>query len=182
MIGAAQKAEIWDSRQVDASVGFQSDDETAGEDVSLQVGLGLLLLLESSAYARMLDEDPWEFSVEWPELRRLGLNCNEGRWLIHRGLVGHAREVTTLEDPRRRFVASTNLSLSERTCLILTEKGHAMARQIAESSDADIDNVAGTPVAMHLGRLGRPNGDGAASLQSPTWDLRGGNCEWVPAL
>ena len=170
MVAASQKMEVWDPRQVDALVGLQSDDGMAGEDMSLQVGLGLLLLLESSAYARMLDEDPWEFSVEWPELRRLGLNCNEGRWLIHQGLVGHAREVTTLEDSRRRFVASTNLSLSERTCLILTEEGHALARRIAESSDAEIDSVAGTPVAVHLGRLGRRNGDGAAALQLPTWD------------
>ena len=83
MIGAAEKAEVWDPCQPDASVGLQSGGCMVDDEVSLQLGLGLLLLLESSAYARMLDEDPWEFSVEWPELQRHGAELHRGRWLIH---------------------------------------------------------------------------------------------------
>jgi hypothetical protein len=170
MVGTAQRTEFWDpGRHVDASVRVESDGRIADDDVSLRLGLGLLLLLESSAYARMLDEDPWEFSVEWPELQRVGVNGSEGRWLIHRGLVGHAYEVTSLEDRRRRFVASQNLGLSRRSCLVLTEAGHALARRVAEWSDADLIPVADSRVAMRLGYIGRP--DGAAMLrQPPTWD------------
>ncbi len=146
------------------------DARTADDDeVSLQLGLGLLLLLESSAYARMLDEDPWQFSVEWRELRRVGVNGSEGRWLIHSGLVGHAYEVTSPGDPRRQFVASRNLSLSDRSCLVLTEKGHALARRVAEWSDADIIPMIDRHAAARFGRTWQPNA--AATLrQSPTWD------------
>ena len=127
MIGVAEKAEVWDPCQPDESVGLRSGGCMVDDELSLQLGLGLLMLLESSAYARILDEDPWEFSVEWPELQRIGLSCTEGRWLIHGGLVDHAHEVTSLEDRRRRFVVSPNLSLSRQSCLVLTEEGHTLA-------------------------------------------------------
>ncbi len=94
---------------------------------------GLLLLAESSAYAHQLNEDPWEFSVEWPELRRLGLTCNDGRWLIRRGLVRHAREVTRLDDAKRTFVRAPSLGLSEQVCFVLTEAGRVLSAHIAKS-------------------------------------------------
>jgi hypothetical protein len=141
----------------------------AGE-VSRQLGCGLQLLLESSVYANSLDEDPWEFSVEWPELQRLGLNCNDGRWLIHKHLVLHAREVTSVEDERRRFVPSANLSLSDHTCLILTENGCELARRIAESHDLGSSHAVAEPPSVHLSRVASTNGSGAAQLQQPKWD------------
>jgi hypothetical protein len=140
-----------------------------GEELSLRLGLGLLFLLESSAYARMLDEDPWEFSLEWPELQRAGISCSEGRWLIHRGFVAHAYEVTSFEDQRRRFVASPNLSLSRRSCLVLTEAGQALARRVAQWSDDDVASVLGGSAATRFGRIARPSG-AATAPQSPTWD------------
>jgi hypothetical protein len=63
-----------------------------------RVGSGLKLLLDSFAYARKLAEDPWEFSVEWPELQRLGFTCNDSRWLIHKGIVRHGHEITAVGD------------------------------------------------------------------------------------
>ena len=164
MIGAAEKAEVWDPCQPDEPAGFQSSGCVVDDEVSLQLGLGLLMLLESSAYARMLDEDPWEFSIEWPELQRIGLTRTEGRWLIHGGLVEHAHEVTSVEDQRRRFVAAPNLSLSTRSCLILTEEGRTLARRVADTTDDDLTNVAGVPAAIHLVRGRRSEcrrGDGA---------------------
>jgi hypothetical protein len=140
------------------------------DEVPFQLGCGLLLLLESSAYARTLDEDPWEFSVEWPELQRVGLNCNEGRWLIHRGLVRHAREVTAVEDERRRFLPIQNLSLSERTCLVLTEDGYELARRVAELRGADVSYAIAEAASVHLSRLGLPSGAGVAGLPRPKWD------------
>lgn len=121
-------------------------------------------------HARTLGEDRWEFAVEWPELQRLGLTCNDGRWLIHRGFVHHAREVTSVKDERRRFVPISNLSLSERTCLVLTEDGCQLARGITESSCADVSRAMREPAPVHLSRSGRANGVGAAGSQTPKWD------------
>lgn len=102
-------------------------------DVHPRVCSGLLLLAESSAYAHQLNEDPWEFSVEWPELRRLGLTCNDGRWLIRRGFVRHAREVTGVDDAKRTFVRVPSLSLSEEVCFVLTDAGRSLSAHIAKS-------------------------------------------------
>ncbi len=170
MIGVAEKAEVWDPCQPDESVGLRSGGCMVDDEVSLQLGLGLLMLLESSAYARILDEDPWQFSVEWPELQRIGLTCTEGRWLIHSALVDHAHEVTSLEDRRRRFVASPNLSLSRQSCLVLTEEGRTLARRVADTSDDDLTSVAGTPAVVHLVRERRTNAAAATALRSPAWD------------
>jgi hypothetical protein len=170
MIGGALKAEAWELDGSDTADDVPLDGRVTDDgEVSLPLGTGLLLLLESSAYARMLDEDPWQFSLEWPELQRVGVHCSEGRWLIHRGLVGHAREVTSAEDGRRRFVASCNLSLSRRSCLVLTEAGQAVARRVAEWPDAHIVTTVGAREAMQVGQIVSPN-DTAKPRQPPRWD------------
>jgi hypothetical protein len=170
MIGALQKAEIWDPGEAEAPVRLQADGGAVEDDeVSLHLGVGLLLMLESSAYARMLDEDPWEFSVEWPELHRIGISRSDGRWLIHRGLVSHALEVTSLDDRRRRFVASRNSGLSRRSCLVLTEKGRALAHRVAEWPDANVTALADRLSAARRGQVGRTN-IVAMAPQSPMWD------------
>jgi hypothetical protein len=170
MIATTQKTEAWRPYQGGASVGAKSDDRKHDGEVSSQLQCGLLLLLESSAYAHTLAEDAWEFSVEWPELQRLGLNCNEGRWLIHKGLVHHAREVTSVEDERRRFVPSPNLSLSERTCLVLSEGGCELARRLAESRGTDLSYAVSGPTSVHLPHSGLGNGAAAVGSQRPKWD------------
>ncbi len=165
----------WSSRQVEAPSALRGggqrrrDGATGDKEVSLQLGTGLLLLLESSAYARVLDEDPWEFSLEWPELRRVGVSCSEGRWLIRRGLVDHAYEVTSLEDRRRRFLASSNLRLAAQSCLVLTDAGRAMAQRVAEWSDADVACMSQRHFAAQAGPVARHE-VAAATPQSPTWD------------
>lgn len=99
--------------------------------IPARVTAGLLLLLQSATYARDVAEDPWEFSVEWCELRRLGLTANDGRWLIRKGLVQHARETTSSDDAKRNFIGCKSPTLSARICLVLTENGLQTARQIA---------------------------------------------------
>jgi hypothetical protein len=170
MIGTTQKRGTWRAYQVGASVGPPAGVFALDGEVSFQLGRGLGLLLEASEYARKLDEDPWEFSVEWPELQRLGLNCNDGRWMIHKGLVQHAREVTGQEDETRRFVPSLNLSLSERTCLLLTENGCEFARRIADLRGHDGSRVATESATVPVPHSGPPNGEGAVVMRRPKWD------------
>lgn len=170
MVGATQKREVCRPSQVSASVGATSDDLRLDREVLSHLGCGLQLLLDSSAQAHALGEDVWQFSVEWPELQRLGLSCNDSRWLIHKRLVRHAREVTSVEDEKRLFVPSQNLSLSERTCFILTEEGGELARQVLVSRGADVSRAISQLPPVHLSGSGRANGVGAAGPQKPTWD------------
>jgi hypothetical protein len=147
-------------------------------EVLPQLSSGLLLLWKSAKFAKGLVEDPWQFSVEWPELQRAGLSCNEGRWLIHRGLVRQAREVTSLTDERRKFVPYASLSLSQKTCLLLTEEGCRFARRIVESRGALAVYALGTPLpatedrAPAAGVVGDNSeaGRDAWGVLKPKWD------------
>jgi hypothetical protein len=83
----------------------------------------LTVLLEAYQYAQDLNFDPWDFAVELPTLRPLGLTNSDCRWLVGRGWVECGFELTLAGDERRSFRRSTNLKLSKRTCLVLTEAG-----------------------------------------------------------
>ena len=111
--------------------GFDLDGFDLDGAVTGRLSSGLVLLWNSVKFANGLAEDPWQFSVEWPELQRAGLTCYEGRWLIHRGLVLQAHEVTSATDERRKFLPYASLGLSEKTCLLPTERGCRLARRIA---------------------------------------------------
>ena len=111
--------------------------------------------------------------MEWSELRRLGLTCNDVRWLIRQGLVQHAYEVTVSKDDHRRFVPCPSLNLSKRTCLIVTEKGCRMSRQFAEARDVRPAAAACEPAAVSFAAgpaNGNGKGKGAAELLLPRWD------------
>lgn len=139
------------------------------EAMLLHVQPGLQLLWDSCVCARQASAEPWEFSVEWPELRRLGLTCNDVRWLIRQGLVQHAYEVTEAEDNCRKFVPCTSLNLSRRTCLVMTEEGRQVSRPFIEERGV-----------IHPARISRageavvnvkPAHDcGIAGLILPRWD------------
>ncbi len=91
----------------------------------------LVMLLESFNYAHDLQMDPWDFSVEYPNLTQLGLSNNDCRWLLARGLVEHAQEITSCHDDRRRFTRGSKLTFSSATCFVLTREGLRLARQAA---------------------------------------------------
>jgi hypothetical protein len=142
-----------------------------------RVTAGLFLLWNSVKLAKGFAEDPWQFSVEWPELQRAGLTCNEGRWLIHGGLVLQALEVTSATDVRRKFEPYASLSLSEKTCLLPTEKGCRLFRRMAEARGAPAADAGGTPTALAgwefaAGKPGQGDDAGreAQELLKPIWD------------
>lgn len=138
--------------------------------VPARVRAGLMLLLESLAYAHDVSEDIWEFSVEWSELRRFGMTSNDARWLICKGLVQYARETTSAEDAKRTFVSCKAPSLNARTCLILTEKGIRLTRHLAVSPPATPQR-SGQTSSFHESLLAMPDGNASqASTQQPVWD------------
>jgi hypothetical protein len=55
---------------------------------------GLGVLLEAARYAELTSGERWEFAVEIEELRKVRLAENDLRFLVRRGYVEHAREVS----------------------------------------------------------------------------------------
>lgn len=101
------------------------------------------VLLEAFEYAQETGSDQWEFAVGIDEFQRLGLNENDLRWLVRKGFVEHAREITRLEDNGREFRRTGDLSFCESTGFVLTVVGAEQARQATlqngESTTAFVD-------------------------------------------
>jgi hypothetical protein len=86
---------------------------------------GLRLLWDAHRYAQELDCNIWEFAVELPFLEDAGLTINQLRWLVHKGLAEHGREITGADDRSRKFQCGGPLIAHRRSCLVLTPKGVA---------------------------------------------------------
>jgi hypothetical protein len=91
---------------------------------------GLNLLLDGYLYARELGRDRWEFAVEIAFLHAAGLNNNDLRWLVGKGFVKHALEVTAKDKVPRISHRVGRLALPSGSCFVLTDTGVEFARQI----------------------------------------------------
>ncbi len=87
-------------------------------------------LVEAYEYATDLQVDVWDFAVSIHRLLELGANSNDFRWLTRKGYVKHAKEVTRIEDERREFRPTGDLTFSRRTCFVLTDLGMTVARML----------------------------------------------------
>ena len=94
----------------------------------------LAQLAEAGNCAQDAGHDPWEFAVEIGTLSTLGVTAAALRWLVCRGYVEHAREITKSEDRVRHFRSGFNLSFVKETCFILTPAGMAVAGDAVSGS------------------------------------------------
>jgi hypothetical protein len=90
----------------------------------------LASLLEAFDYAEDTDSERSDFAVQILQLRELGLNDSDMRWLVRKGFVEHAREVTIERDHGREFRSTGNLTFSGQTCFVLTDAGVANSRSV----------------------------------------------------
>jgi len=88
------------------------------------------LLLQAYEYALELDQEAWDLAVELPVLRAARLTNSDLRWLVGMGYIEHAVETTGLNDRTRLFRRRPLLRFSDLTCLVLTDSGVAVARDI----------------------------------------------------
>jgi hypothetical protein len=121
----------------------------------------LHLLLEAYEYAHELQRNVWDFAVEIGGLRRAGITVSGFRWLVCKGFVQHAREVTRPGDNERAFEPRTGLSFGKKTCFVLTETGAAFAQTALTHSP----QMLGAPVMDSFTRVAGPN-----QALVPTWD------------
>ena len=67
--------------------------------------------------------DPWQFAVEICRLLDLGVTLSDVRWLVEKGYVIHAHEVTQPGDCARKFAPARNTAVSKDSCCLLTNLG-----------------------------------------------------------
>jgi hypothetical protein len=127
--------------------------------------LALAMLLESFNYAQDLGREPWDFAVELSSLVQLGLSNNDCRWLIARGLVEHAQEITSCHDDRRRFTSGSTQTFTSGTCFVLTGEGLRIARQSTGAAPAVL-SVPRVPLRCPALPELREN------LPEPRWDMQ----------
>jgi hypothetical protein len=91
-------------------------------------------LAEARRYARDVHHSTWDFAVEIGALESAGLTISDFRWLVCKGFVEHARDVTNPGDRGRDFRPDGDLIFCRRSCFVLTEAGAAFADMLIPSS------------------------------------------------
>ena len=123
---------------------------------------GLRTLFEGYRYADELGRDRWEFAVEVEFLRAAGLNNNDLRWLVGKGYVDHALEITPPGKAPRRFRRGGPFALCERSSFALTDDGVALAREVLAAPE---------PAPP-------PHGVASPSTGVPYWDAETHSLYW----
>ena len=111
--------------------------------------------------------DAWQYAVEIESLLGNGLDMSDLRWLVTKGLIAHAKEITRSRDTVRRFQPCGNLSFSKRTCFVLTDLGALLAAAACSSSPSSPPD--GPPSGLPWPPRG---GIFAAVPAAPVWDSR----------
>lgn len=93
----------------------------------ISVVAGISELLKAYQYARDAGRTVWDLAVEISLLRELGLTSSDLRWLLCKGYIEHARDITREEDKAREFRSCTQLLFAKRSCFVLTDAGAAYA-------------------------------------------------------
>ena len=136
------------------------------------VAEGLRLLLSAHDYAHHTSTELWQFALESDELRRGGLTNNEFRWLLAKGYVKQAQEITLPGDDKRSFRLLGRLILQPDSCFVLTEAGVRVAREVGQgpvrNSSSSSECVNGDSAAL----VARPvaGNNGQTPSPKPTWD------------
>ena len=109
--------------------------------LATRIKTALAAFLEALDYADDLGWDAWDFALDCPAMRDLNLSKSDLRWLIGKGLIDHAVEVTSPHDADRKFSRGSRPLFSKKTCFVLTSAGREMARAMLECADSAIPRV-----------------------------------------
>ena len=106
-------------------------DEVTALPWDLRAGrAALALLLEAQDCSQDLGCSSWNFAVEIAVLHHSGATASILRWLVGKGYLAHAREVTAPREAARSFREDAGLRFGRRTCFVLTQAGLRFARQV----------------------------------------------------
>jgi len=98
-------------------------------DLAPEIQVALAQLVKAYDYAREVQSDPWEFAVEMERLTSLGLTMTDLRWLVKKGYIEHAPEITNPGDAARGFLPiQHHTAFAKETCFTLTDSGLLISR------------------------------------------------------
>ena len=107
-----------------------------------KISTALVRLARALDHASDTGRDKWDFAVEIQELLAAGLAVSDLRWLVCKGYVEHAREITHRGEDGRAFHPTGNLTFAERTCFVLTAAGLSAVPDESPAASAS-DRTAG---------------------------------------
>jgi hypothetical protein len=94
-------------------------------ELSQSVAKAVRWLQKARRYAQETAHNPWDFAITIAELRRAGVSENDIRWLVCRGYVEHAKEITSTSG-ERAFDRRVNLRFFKSSAFIITDLGLAL--------------------------------------------------------
>lgn len=109
--------------------------------ITPRIEAALTALLQALEYAHDLDRSTWEFAVDMASLRSLKLSKSDLRWLVGKGLVETAIEVTMAGDAERSFRKPPAPLFCKKACFILTTAGAKLARELSGRVDVGATNT-----------------------------------------
>ncbi|MGD0897241.1 MAG: hypothetical protein ABR915_05350 [Thermoguttaceae bacterium] len=115
------------------------------KDLAPELAFALAQLAKARGYAQEFQCESWEFAVEIDRLLALGVTTSDLRWLIKKGYIEHAREITQFGDTVRRFQPARSLAFSRKTCFFLAEAGVALLKANAGLNGYSAPLAAGVP-------------------------------------
>jgi hypothetical protein len=131
--------------------------DTGATDIASEIKTALDHLAKAYNYASDVRSDAWEFAVELGQLMALGLTTTDLRWLVKKGYIEHAPEITQTGDAERGFLPiQHHTAFAKETCFTLTDTGLLIARGKHDHREV-----------LHFAKGGanRPGGD-----LVPRWD------------
>jgi hypothetical protein len=120
--------------------------------IELSAGLhaALILLARAYVFARELRCSPWDFSVEITSLREVGLTNTDLRWLVADGYIEHALETSDRSADKRSFQREGMFTFGDRSCVVLTDTGAALAASFSSADKRLDDSARGQAPVSHL--------------------------------
>jgi hypothetical protein len=105
------------------------------------------LLAKAHTLSESLRRSQWDFAVEISELSKLGLTRTDLRWLVCKGFIDHADEVSLISTGARQFQATAKLKFTGDSCFILTALGRTAVVQLGEKG-VHRPNAAQSPMTV----------------------------------
>lgn len=144
-------------------VDWSADSTSQLINESLRAGLALLWRAYLCAQDTRISV--WEFALRSVRLYEAGMTDTDLHWMVAKGFVEHGEETSGHDEPHRSFRRNEGYTFSNRSCLVLTESGAALAEHVFREA-------ARAPQASLAALAAAQTKSASASEVKPRWDMR----------
>lgn len=126
-------------KPISASIGIADSSEffAAGP-----IANAIRKLARAYQYSIDCDRSKWDFAVEISGMDTLGVSHDELRWMVGKGLVEHAQEITEGNGICRSFESPGGFTFSPNSCFVVTPAGLDLAIDLMLESSEEFPEVA----------------------------------------